>query len=852
MRLRPVKGEGERSKSLLKKGPLLIATALFIGYPVCIAQAVTTSSALGLPIQQQGQIQKPIQLQTQPKNYLSLRSIASLPSNQEISTLESTLNSYKAQLKTLKSSTPLDPSFSAEIAQKVQILETKIQSLETKIQRLKDSLVSLQLAKDTLSSAIATLDVAIATESAALTKYNTAKAKHDQDLSTFTEASSALSKAESALQTATSDASKALDVYNTASANKSAAQNTLNQTQQTLNEAQNKYDTELIPDPTWTAPTYQKEHIRVFPETIIVVEVTTTTQQSENILPPLDHTTWSGAGTGAQGSQPTINQGVVKFSYMMQGVTSTGQVNSPANEPFTLSVDVKNMDANRGIQDTYKIELFTYNVQGQQNGYAIFNSPQGWHDWTTRTISTTPTSDVASYKVVLSAIDGGFWWGTYGPEMKNPTLSATTTTTTITYREETIYRYETYYTTEPVLVEETINVSINEGGSQTFTVPEGGVFVSSSLRYEAKDRPQCGVNIDPNVQGKTQVTIAASNGVWGDPCGGWYKHVTGTITYQVIPTAPLIHDPALLPPLQQAQLQQTQAQENFDAALQTSNEAEESFTIANFQLSSAQSSYNTELEKSQAATTSNEAAKKDVDDLTLSKVSAQNSLNNATGLLDLATSNEVNAQNLENQALKNQQDSESILIKTSNEEQKATQATEGSSTSYEASLEVAEASSQEIPALLTEAIDIFNTPQGSPDIPTNLDASNLQEIDLTEINPAELTEEQADLLKEAALETFETATEGSPEYEQALDALFLAAQQDDIQVDPSIASIPGVGQAAEALIGAINLIGNVGADIAPKARKKAQEVVVTTLIVGQIAQTAAIASAASGGSFRRR
>jgi hypothetical protein len=140
-------------------------------------------------------------------------------------------------------------------------------------------------------------------------------------------------------------------------------------------------------------------------------------------------------------------------------------------------------------------------------------------------------------------------------------------------------------------------------------------------------------------------------------------------------------------------------------------------------------------------------------------------------------------------------------------------------------------------------------PQGSAEIPAVIE--NLMQVDLQAVDPTELTPEQATQLVEAALVVFETATEGSPEYQQALDALYLAAEQDDIVVDPGIANIPGVGQAAVAIANVLNAIGNVGADISPKARKKAQTLVVTTLVVGQIAQTAALATASSGGSSNR-
>ena len=126
------------------------------------------------------------------------------------------------------------------------------------------------------------------------------------------------------------------------------------------------------------------------------------------------------------------------------------------------------------------------------------------------------------------------------------------------------------------------------------------------------------------------------------------------------------------------------------------------------------------------------------------------------------------------------------------------------------------------------------------------------DVELDKVVPTDLTPEQAEQLVEAALETFETATEGSPEYQQALEALAVAAQQDDIVLDESIADIPGVGQAAAAVVAVFNLVGNVGADISPKAREKAQTLVVTTLVVGQIAQTAAMATAAASSSSYRR
>lgn len=120
--------------------------------------------------------------------------------------------------------------------------------------------------------------------------------------------------------------------------------------------------------------------------------------------------------------------------------------------------------------------------------------------------------------------------------------------------------------------------------------------------------------------------------------------------------------------------------------------------------------------------------------------------------------------------------------------------------------------------------------------------------DLLDVDPKELSDEQVEQLVEAALETFETAEQGSPEYEAALDALYVAAQADDIVLDESIAAIPLLGNVAGAAVELFNALGNVGADMSPQQREKAEETVVAAVIVGQVAQLATQAAASAGVS----
>jgi hypothetical protein len=69
-----------------------------------------------------------------------------------------------------------------------------------------------------------------------------------------------------------------------------------------------------------------------------------------------------------------------------------------------------------------------------------------------------------------------------------------------------------------------------------------------------------------------------------------------------------------------------------------------------------------------------------------------------------------------------------------------------------------------------------------------------------------------------------------------------------------------VGAVFEGLADAFNALNNIGADMSPAVREKAQEVVVSAIIVTQIAtqaaamatQAAAAASASSGSSRRTK
>ena len=112
-------------------------------------------------------------------------------------------------------------------------------------------------------------------------------------------------------------------------------------------------------------------------------------------------------------------------------------------------------------------------------------------------------------------------------------------------------------------------------------------------------------------------------------------------------------------------------------------------------------------------------------------------------------------------------------------------------------------------------------------------------VDVSTVDPQSLSTEQVAALVSVANEILNNSEQGSPEYEEALEALFVAAQADDIVLSEELSAIPG----AEALVGAINFIGNVGADMSPKVREESEKIVVTAIVAVGAAVNAATGAA---------
>jgi hypothetical protein len=63
----------------------------------------------------------------------------------------------------------------------------------------------------------------------------------------------------------------------------------------------------------------------------------------------------------------------------------------------------------------------------------------------------------------------------------------------------------------------------------------------------------------------------------------------------------------------------------------------------------------------------------------------------------------------------------------------------------------------------------------------------------------------------------------------------VVAEADDEELPAELANIPLLGGVASAVLDGFNAIGNLGADISPKERERGQQIVVGTIIVGNIA-----------------
>lgn len=139
-------------------------------------------------------------------------------------------------------------------------------------------------------------------------------------------------------------------------------------------------------------------------------------------------------------------------------------------------------------------------------------------------------------------------------------------------------------------------------------------------------------------------------------------------------------------------------------------------------------------------------------------------------------------------------------------------------------------------------------PETEPGRTTEESVALIEELSAIE-DPHELTEAQVEELVSAAEEVLANTEQGSPEYEQALEALAVAAVADDPEIDPALAAIPLLGNAAAAVLESFNALGNVGADMAPAVREAAEKTVIAAVIATGAAVQATVSAATAAAAM---
>jgi hypothetical protein len=905
--LHPKKGEGEHSKKYNKrrKAPQIALTVLIFSTPLCMAQSALATTYLGLsglqqsPSQQQKVSQHLVdnyQFQNRQTKFASLTPIIS---EADISALQTTLAQYKTKLAQLSNKDLLDPALKPQLDQAILSISTQISALEAKISKAEADLTTYNKAKQTLTKALSNYQTATDNLRDVDTRFSTATTTY-QEKQALTQDAKALADASlTNLSLVKQDVQQKRDILSSADASLTTQIEITNNALTTLNNAKL-----LTAQATEALQTAQQELDQAQQELTTASTNKAEAQSNYDTAQAVSDLAWAEYDTAHQNTQEYVSTynylidqyGVVYADYQIkQSAYYTAQQNLSTAEQ-NLNTAQSNYNNNLIVDPASNLPVATQGITARV--YNNLNSSNPQRSDTAYNLCSTQTLTQINHNW-----GGGDILGCGSDRVMIHYTGYFTPTENITYLQNSADD-GFYMTLDGATV---INdwrlkgcgggwYQVNLQAGRTYALDawfyEWGGGACSTLYYQSNTNwgvvpaawytqsqpapmihdPRLKVVLD---QAKVDYQVALDN--YNIANSEWVQaqanqqiaaQATTNAYYTLIGLAEIENSAYAQiersqPALDEAQINLNSLTNVYDLALSNNSQKQRLYN-------SAQEDLDTLQEKHNDAKTSYEEAVSQQEILEAAKAKAWNNLSNAIEQEGLAETD----YNSKTSALTSAQADETLASQNlATEEANLQVAVEGESVALATKTE-AEASLEEATSPLETSIDtdisftdletILDTPApqpepqpepepepepiGSPDIPKDLSADNLMDVDLTQVDPTELTEAQAEQLVEAALETFETATEGSPEYEQALDALYLAAQQDDIVVDESIANIPGVGQAAVAIANVLNLVGNIGADISPKARKKAQNLVVTTLVVGQIAQTAALASASSGGS----
>lgn len=484
---------------------------------------------------------------------------------------------------------------------------------------------------------------------------------------------------------------------------------------------------------------------------------------------------------------PLINGDTVQFTYYWEAYerTFTDQLVS-----VVVTNNITNKIGGNGeVIDSYRITLGDQVIEITEK-----------HDARTYTFQIVGTQTLR-----LEGIDRGFWGGFYGPIMQiiengaiaspseSPQVmtespSVTESPTTSSESESPTQSATTSPETESPLTESTPilwDYIINEGDSLEIVAPEGAVFSRVIARYVAFET-DCGADVSEQVSavlvGTSSGVVYSENGVFGDPCPGWYKKLVVSVEHtQVQVIAPVLPQPEPQQPAPSPE------------------------PVTSPEPQPEPSPESDPVEPSESPSVEPEPEITPAPEQTPEPPQTEEPTEPAPTIKPTPLP-EIEPEPTNSEPVTPEPDPE--------------------------------------PAP--------EEPVETPEITAEAPVEELLEA-VADIKPSELTSAQINILSEAAVEVFNNAEQGSSEYEQALEILAVIAEADDQELSVELAAIPLIGDVAGAVLDVFNDIGNVGADMAPEQREKAEETVIAAVIVGQVAQvaTAAAASASVAASTRK-
>jgi len=401
--------------------------------------------------------------------------------------------------------------------------------------------------------------------------------------------------------------------------------------------------------------------------------------------------------------------------------------------------------------------------------------------WEGNSIDTVTIQTVVSGQVTLVATgkDEGFWGGWYGPIFSAPIV------------------------TEPAPVE----TGTWEGQLFTATAPEGQVFTAVTGWYGAPTDPSCGADVSSILAtylGGSTFTVGADNGVFGDPCGGVVKVLRVNLTAETV--APT--------PTETPQTPEPQPAESPSSSPTPTPEPEAS----------------PEPQPSQP----------------------EPPVTVTVDAVDVPVVPPV----VTPPVIEPQPQPQPIPYPVQPAPEPAPEPAPAPAPEPEPTPEPAPPTAEPAPPTAEPAPPTPEpapvAPEPAPEPPPAPKPTVAPEppvkapeppqpevtLDLKTVDPATISPVQQAAITQQAIAVLDTAVQGSPAYEQALEALAVVAEADDPELPAELAAIPLIGNVAGAVMDTFNAVGNIGADISPKERKKGQQVVVGTVIVGQMASVA--------------